>query len=66
LIYPDKILAIRIGAAVLLGVFGTPLASLIALVETGPGEDSNCKALMASAQKPAKSEAKKNASPARR
>jgi uncharacterized protein involved in outer membrane biogenesis len=66
LIYPDKILAIRIGAAVLLGVFGTPLASLIALVETGPGEDSNCKALMASAQKPAKSEAKKNASPAQR
>jgi uncharacterized protein involved in outer membrane biogenesis len=66
LIYPDKILAIRIGAAVLLGVFGTPAASLIALIETGPGEDANCRALMASAQTPTKSEAKKNASPAKR
>ena len=66
LIYPDKILAIRLGAAVLLGVFGTPLASLIALIETGPGEDTNCRALMASTKKPTKSEAKKNASPAGR
>jgi uncharacterized protein involved in outer membrane biogenesis len=66
LIYPDKILAIRIGAAVLLGVFGTPAASLIALIETGPGEDANCRALMASAQTQTKSEAKKNASPAKR
>lgn len=48
LIYPDKILAIRVGAAVLLGVFGTPAASLIALIETGPGEDANCRELMAS------------------
>jgi uncharacterized protein involved in outer membrane biogenesis len=66
LIYPDKILAIRLGAAVLLGVFGTPAASLIALIETGPGEDANCGALMASTKTPTKSEAKTNASPAKR
>jgi uncharacterized protein involved in outer membrane biogenesis len=65
-IYPDKILAIRVGAAVLLGVFATPLASLIPLIETGPGEDTNCRALMASVKTPIKSEAKKNASPAKR
>lgn len=66
LIYPDKILAVRIGTAVLLGVFGTPAASLIALIETGPGEDANCSALMASAKTQTKSEAKTNASPAKR
>lgn len=51
-IYPDKMLAIRVGAAVLLGVFATPLASLIPLIETGPGEDHNCRALIASVKKP--------------
>lgn len=66
LIYPDKILAIRVGAAILLGVFGTPAASLLALIETGPGEDNNCKALIDSAKTPKKSEAKKKASPAKR
>lgn len=52
IIYPDKMLAIRVGAAVLLGVFATPLASLIPLIETGPGEDNNCRALIASVKKP--------------
>ncbi|PTR06056.1 hypothetical protein C8R32_11312 [Nitrosospira sp. Nsp5] len=51
-IYPDKMLAIRVGAAVLLGVFATPVASLIPLIETGPGEDHNCRALIASVKKP--------------
>lgn len=51
-IYPDKMLAIRVGAAVLLGVLATPLASLIPLIETGPGEDHNCRALIASVKKP--------------
>jgi len=49
---PDKMLAIRIGASVLLGVLATPLASLIPLIETGPGEDNNCKALIASVKNP--------------
>lgn len=52
MVYPDKMLAIRIGAAVLLGVFATPVASLIPLIETGPGEDNNCRALIASVKKP--------------
>lgn len=44
---PDKtILAARGGAAVLLGVFATPLAALIPLIETGPGKDSDCGALV--------------------
>jgi len=45
-------LAIRAGAAVLLGVLATPLASLIPLIETGPGEDNDCRALIASAKQP--------------
>lgn len=51
-IYPDKMLAIRVGAAILLGVLATPLASLIPLIETGPGEDNDCRALIASVKKP--------------
>jgi len=51
-IYPDKMLAIRAGTAVLLGVLATPLASLIPLIETGPGEDNDCRALIASARQP--------------
>ena len=51
-IIPDKMLAIRIGASVLLGVLATPLASLIPLIETGPGEDNDCNALIASLKNP--------------
>ncbi|SFW16331.1 AsmA family protein [Nitrosovibrio sp. Nv17] len=47
-VYPDKMLALRAGAAVLLGVFATPLAALIPLIETGPGEDHDCKSLTGS------------------
>jgi hypothetical protein len=47
-------LAIRVGAAVVLGVLATPLAALIPLIETGPGEDSDCKALIASVKQPLK------------
>jgi uncharacterized protein involved in outer membrane biogenesis len=65
LIYPDKILAIRVGAAVLLGVFGTPAASLIALIETGPGEDANCRELMASVKSSQPSTKKNSSSPKR-
>jgi hypothetical protein len=40
-------------------VLATPLASLIPLIETGPGEDNNCKELIASAKQPLKAEKKK-------
>jgi len=47
---PDKSsLAKRGGAAILLGLIN-PLAALIPLIETGPGEDSNCANLMADAK----------------
>lgn len=46
-------LALRGGAAVLAGLVVGPLAALIPLVETGPGEDSNCKKLVAEASKKA-------------
>jgi len=51
---PDKALALRGGAALLLGALINPLAALIPLIETGPGKDSNCTALFASAQRPDK------------
>ena len=51
-VYPDKMLAMRVGAAVVLGVLATPLASLIPLIEIGTGEDANCRALIAVATKP--------------
>ena len=54
IILPDKILAIRAGAAVILGVLATPLAALIPTIETGLAEDANCRALIASVETPAK------------
>ena len=50
-VYPDKVLAMRVGAAVVLGVLATPLASLIPLIDIGTGEDANCRALIAEATK---------------
>ena len=45
---PDKsALAMRGGAALTLGALIGPLAALIPLIETGPGKDSDCKALIA-------------------
>jgi uncharacterized protein involved in outer membrane biogenesis len=58
-VYPDKMLAIRVGAAVVLGALATPLAALIPTIETGPGEDNDCKALIASTQQPLKGKQKK-------
>lgn len=46
---PDKkALALRGGAAVLLGLVATPFAALLPLIETGPGKDSDCGNLIAS------------------
>jgi uncharacterized protein involved in outer membrane biogenesis len=53
-ILPDKMLAIRAGAAVVLGVLATPFAALIPTIETGLAEDANCRALIASVETAAK------------
>jgi len=45
---PDKQLFVRVGSAVLLGTLVNPLAALIPLIETGPGKDADCGALLAS------------------
>ena len=47
---PDKSkLALRAGAAIVLGAVN-PLAALLPLIETGPGKDSDCEALIARAK----------------
>jgi uncharacterized protein involved in outer membrane biogenesis len=51
---PDKTLYVRVGAAVLLGALVTPLAAILPTIETGPGEDANCGALLASVREAAK------------
>jgi AsmA family protein len=51
-IYPDKMLAIRVVASAVLGALATPFAALIPLIETGPGEDANCRALIEAAKHP--------------
>lgn len=49
-ISPDKgKLALRAGAAIALGAV-MPLAALIPLIETGPGKDADCEALMSRAK----------------
>ncbi len=49
---PDKkALAVRGGIAAALGVFLTPLASLLVLVDPGGGKDANCEALFKEAAK---------------
>jgi uncharacterized protein involved in outer membrane biogenesis len=50
---PDKALYARIGAAVLLGALVNPLAAILPTIETGPGEDANCGALLASVRQAA-------------
>jgi uncharacterized protein involved in outer membrane biogenesis len=48
---PDRAkLALRAGGALVLGALN-PLAALIPLIETGPGQDSDCAALVARAKK---------------
>lgn len=43
--------ALRAGAATVLGTVATPLAALLALINPGPDEDSPCASLLAQAQK---------------
>lgn len=65
---PDRArLVLRAGGALLLGSI-TPLAALIPLIETGPGEDADCTALVARAKSegvPVKDQVAANAPAAR-
>lgn len=45
-------LAIRGGAAVALGIVGTPLAALLPTIQFGTGEDNACRGLLANAEAP--------------
>jgi uncharacterized protein involved in outer membrane biogenesis len=57
--------ALRAGVAVALGVLLTPAASLLALIDPGTGKNSNCAALISTAQRNVeKTEAKPPAKPA--
>ncbi len=54
-VMPDPVtLAARGGAAVVLGVFLTPLAALLPTIQLGLGKDHNCGALMTTVQTAAK------------
>ncbi|MFI4979995.1 MAG: AsmA family protein [Nevskiales bacterium] len=54
-IHPDPVvLAARGGAAVVLGVFLTPLAALLPTIQLGLGKDHNCDELLATVQTAAK------------
>jgi hypothetical protein len=46
----DKSAALRGGAAIALGLVN-PLAALLPLIETGPGEDSDCREVLAPVQR---------------
>lgn len=47
----DKRLLARSGVAAVLGAVAGPLGALVALVESGPGDDADCEGLIAAAQK---------------
>lgn len=52
---PDaKSLGLRGGAAVVLGIVGTPLASLLATIQPGTGKDVDCDALLKEVRREAK------------
>ena len=48
-----KVLAMKGGAAAVLAAVAAPVAALLPLINTGPGENSPCAALLAKARAPA-------------
>lgn len=54
---PDKDLALKGGIAAILGAIAGPLAALLPLLESGPGDDADCSALVAAAERHAKMKA---------
>lgn len=59
-------LAIRGGAAIALGIVGTPLAALLPTIQFGTGEDNACQGLLANAQAAPRVPAPGQAAPVRR
>lgn len=59
----DKGLALRGGIAVLLGAVAGPLSALVALIETGPGDDANCEHLIAAMEQHAGKKSLRTVSP---
>lgn len=47
---PDRALLIKGGAVAALGALINPLAALLPLIETGPGENADCQSLVAAAE----------------
>lgn len=52
-IRPDEKLLTRGGIAALLGTLAAPVAALVGLIDTGPGDDANCEQLIAAVQRSA-------------
>jgi len=48
---PDAELAVRGGLAAILGGVAPPLAALVGLIESGPGDDADCERLIAAVQR---------------
>ncbi|TDU28296.1 hypothetical protein DFR24_2663 [Panacagrimonas perspica] len=66
---PDRALLIKGGAVAALAALVNPLAALLPLIETGPGENADCKSLVAAAERTAdeaKQPASDNAAPAKK
>ena len=59
-------LAIRGGAAIALGIVGTPLAALLPTIQFGTGEDNACHGLLANAEAPPRVPTPAHAAPVRR
>lgn len=53
-IRPDRSLLIKGGIAAILGALVNPLAALLPLIETGPGKNADCDALVAAAERSAR------------
>ena len=45
-----RVLAMKAGSAIALATIAAPVAALLPLINTGPGEDSDCARLLADAR----------------
>lgn len=53
-IRPDREVLLKGGAAAILGALINPIVALLPLIETGPGKNADCEALVAAAERSAK------------
>jgi uncharacterized protein involved in outer membrane biogenesis len=56
-IRPDRSLLIKGGIAAVLGALVNPIAALLPLIETGPGKNADCDALVSAAERSARAPA---------